>query len=492
MRPYAPRDVVVDLRIHAPDAGLVEAVKGLADRHRDELGFHTRESYIESLRRGELLVATLGRRVAGFVRFHRRRDRAATIYEIATEPRLRRRGVARRLVAAVVAACREADVRMLRLSCPAELPANAFYPAVGFVRVSPRSRPGKRRPLLEWQMPILPTRRLTFVAALSNAANDLRHLVRLWEAEGPDERPFERCIITPLFTDSRTLQHVRYLYDRWGVRVVFDSGGFFVQQGKVTYDELFPRLLDYYARNDWAEAYVLPDFVPTSRNTPAEVDERVHVTAAEGVKFHRRMPADLRSRALGVLQGHSAAHLKFCLEAYLGSGIPHLGFGSFDTKGLAAEINVFSAQASRRLEVLRDLLAGPYLRGESDVVPSFHLFGVSSPVILGDFPRLLATSFDSSGWMRTAGYGNVYLPFRSRRNVTHGASALSCGPGLSASAFYAGCAASGHACPFCRDFDRIRKDRYARMWHNALVFREMTARLNNGSATGTACTTLEG
>jgi GNAT superfamily N-acetyltransferase len=464
------------------DLGLVDAVKRLADLHRDELGFHTRQSYVESIRRGELVVATTGRRVVGFVRFHKRRDRAATIYEIATDPAVRRRGLARRLVGSVVEECRRADVRLLRLSCPAELPANNFYEAVGFVRTSPRSRSGKFRPLIEWQLPILPTRPITFVASLSNAANDLRNLIRLWEDEGPDERPFERCIITPLFTDGRSLRLVRSLHDRWGVGVVFDSGGFFVQQGKVTYDELFPRLLDYYARNDWAEAYVLPDFVPTSRNSPAEVDERVHVTAAEGVKFHRRMPADLRPRALGVLQGRSAAHLKFCLEAYLGSGIPHLGFGSFDTKGVNAEINVFSAQAARRLEVLSELLAGPYLRGASDALPSFHLFGVSSPALLGDFPRFLATSFDSSGWLRTAGYGNVYLPFRSRRNVTHGASALSCGLGLSAAAFYAACAASRHACPFCRDFDRIRNDRYARMWHNALVFREMTERLNDGLA----------
>jgi GNAT superfamily N-acetyltransferase len=471
---------------------LVDPVKSLADLHRDELGFHTRQSYIDSVRRRELVVATLGGRVAGFVRFHKRRDSAATIYEIVTAPGLRQKGVARQLLAKVVDECRRVDARVLRLSCPAELPANSFYQAVGFERSSGRSRPGKHRPLIEWEMPILPPRPMTFVASLSNAANDLRHLVRLWEQEGSDGRPFDRCIITPLFTDSRSLQHVRYIHDRWGVRVVFDSGGFFVQQGKVTYDELFPRLLDYYARNDWADSYVLPDFVPTSRNSPSEVDERVHVTAAEGVKFHNRMPSDLRPRALGVLQGHSAAHLKFCLETYLGSGIPHLGFGSFDTGGINAEINLFTAQSLQRLEVLRELLEGPYLRGEADRLPSLHLFGVSSPALLSNFPRFLATSFDSSGWLRTAGYGNVYLPFLSRRNVTHGASALSCGTGLSAAAFYTASATSGHDCPFCRDFDRIRKDRYARMLHNALVFREMTARLNDASPDGAAAASVGG
>jgi GNAT superfamily N-acetyltransferase len=459
--------------------GVITAVKALADSHRDELGFHTRQSYVDSIHQSELIVATLERRVVGFVRFHKRRDHVATIYEIATAPERRRKGIARRLLVAVIEECRRSNARLLRLACPAELPANTFYEAVGFGRSSARSRPGKHRPLIEWQMPILPPRPMTFVASLSNAANDLRHLTRLWEEEGPEERPFEQCIITPLFTDSRSLQQVRYLHDRWGVGVVFDSGGFFVQQGKVTYDELFPRLLDFYARNDWAVAYVLPDYVPTSRNSPAEVEERVHVTAAEGMKFHRRMPADLGGRALGVLQGHSAAHLKFCLDTYLEGGIPHLGFGSFDTGGVNAEINLFTAQAARRLETLRELLAGPYLRGEADILPSFHLFGVSSPALLGQFPRFLATSFDSSGWMRTAGYGNVYLPFHSRRNVTHGASALSCGAGLTAAQFYAACAGTGHSCPFCRDFDRIRRDRYARMWHNALVFREMTSRMSD-------------
>ena len=70
----------------------------------------------------------------------------------------------------------------------------------------------------------------------------------------------------------------------------------------------------------------------------------MHVTAAEGVKFHRRMPRDLQYRSLGVLQGHTASHLKFCLDAYRTAEIPHLGFGSFDTGGVNAEINLFTSQ----------------------------------------------------------------------------------------------------------------------------------------------------
>lgn len=114
-------------------------------------------------------------------------------------------------------------------------------------------------------------------------------MIRLWEKLGTG-RPFAKCIITPLFVGPGTLKHIRYMHEAWGVSVTFDSAGFFVQQGKIQYDELFVRLLDFYRQNSWAENYVLPDFVPTSRNTPAEVAERVQVTVAEGLNFYGVCP----------------------------------------------------------------------------------------------------------------------------------------------------------------------------------------------------------
>jgi hypothetical protein len=107
-----------------------------------------------------------------------------------------------------------------------------------------------------------------------------------------------------------------------------------------------------------------------------------------------------------------------------------------------------------------------------------HLFGVSSPAIIGSFREDGATSFDSSGWLRTAGFGNVYLPFQTRRNVSHGAAGVSVGSGMRASQFYAECERTGHACPFCADFSLLQRDRFFRMWHNAVVFGEMTKALN--------------
>jgi ribosomal protein S18 acetylase RimI-like enzyme len=470
--PPKPRSVPT---VAPADGSLLDAIKGITDAHRHELGFHTRASLLESVARKELLVALLEGRPVGFTRFHHTRRRYTTLQEIATLPSARRQGVGRALVGALEGESRRAGSRLIRLSCPADLPANAFYRALGFR--PGQSRPGKARPLFEWQLPLLPARPLLFVASLTNAGNDLRHLLPLWEREGPAQRPFDHCIVTPLFMEPRELQSIRHMHQSWGVRIWFDSGGFYVQQGKIAYEELFHRLLGFYRANDWGEVYVLPDYVPTSRSSPAQIEESVRVTAAEGVKFARRLPAELRPRALGVLQGHQAEHLQVCLDAFLAQGIEHLGFGSFDTNGVNAEINLFTQDAARRLRTVSTWLEERYLAGRVEVPPRLHLFGVGTPNLLASFPGFLATSFDSSGWMRTAGYGSVYLPYRGRRNVTHGGLSLTSGAGLTARAFYAECEASGHQCPFCSDFRRLQEDRYVRMWHNALVFDEMTRSL---------------
>ena len=44
--------------------------------------------------------------------------------------------------------------------------------------------------------------------------------------------------------------------------IIFDSGGYYVQQGVVTYESLYQKLLEFYRINQWADWYVLPDYVP--------------------------------------------------------------------------------------------------------------------------------------------------------------------------------------------------------------------------------------
>jgi N-acetylglutamate synthase-like GNAT family acetyltransferase len=463
-------------RVRLASEADVSDIKALADRHRGELGFNPRQRFLDSVHKGELLVALEAERVVGFARFHHRRDSSTTIYEIASD--IHSRGIGRQLVEALRARCLEQGSRRIKLLCPVELPANDFYQALGFQRVGERSREGRKRPLYEWELPVLPPRPLRFVASLTTTTHDVKTLVRLWEAEGHSERPFDECIVTALFASPGTLKWIRHMHDHWGVQVVFDSGGFFVQQGKIAYDELFARLLQFYEQNDWASAYVLPDFVPTSRQSADEVSERVHVTASEGVKFYRRMPVELRERALGVMQGHTPEHLRLCFRAFGEAGISRIGFGSFDTGGTNSEINLLTEDSLSRLRFVRRMLLDHHKQSAGGRVPDLHLFGVSSPSMVERFPDYLATSFDSSGWIMTAGLGNVYLPFQGRRNVSHRSSSLQMGPGLSASEFYASCERTGHSCPFCSDYKKLQSDRFARMCHNVVVFSEMTAQVN--------------
>jgi len=457
----------------------IDAVKVIADQNRDELGFHTRLSFAESVARAELLVATLEGHPAGFLRFHHTKAGHTTLREVAISSIFRGRGIGRKLILALISAAREIGAASIRLSCPVDLPANGFYRSLGFRRSHRRSKAGKSRPLYQWELPLVTARPLVFVASLTNAASDLLHLLPLWEKEGPSQRPFDHCIVTPLFVEPRTLSYVSHMREKWGVSVWFDSGGFFVQQGKVRYEDLFTRLLNFYRANDWAVAYVLPDYVPTSQNSPAEVEERVRVTAAEGAKFQKRLPEALRSRALGVLQGHDPKHLRLCLNSYAAAGVRRLGFGSFDTGGGNGEINLLTRGATLRLDAVRELIGEATDAARFDAGIDLHLFGIGSPNLVARFAEYGSNSFDSSGWMRTAGYGNVYLPFQGRRNVTHGASAATCGAGFSAGEFYTLCERTGHDCPFCADYRRLQTNRFVRMWHNAIVFGEMTRAINS-------------
>jgi len=143
--------------------GVIDVVKHIADQHRSELGFHARQAYVDSLNRGELLIAKMDGRVVGFVRYHHRRDGCTTLYEIATSSDIRNKGVGHCLVQALIADCQRAASRCIRLLCPVELPANRFYQAIGFVRRARRSRSGNSRPLYEWELTVFPHRSiLTF------------------------------------------------------------------------------------------------------------------------------------------------------------------------------------------------------------------------------------------------------------------------------------------------------------------------------------------
>ena len=138
------------------------AVKRLADKHKRELGFINQAMLQKAIEVDSLLVATLmidateteqeqvGTEVglAGFVHFYVRRDSVVTLYSIVVAQDYRQRGLGRRLFAELVRVACSRGKTEIRLKCPIELPANAFYEHLGLKIAGVEE--GKHRPLKVW------------------------------------------------------------------------------------------------------------------------------------------------------------------------------------------------------------------------------------------------------------------------------------------------------------------------------------------------------
>lgn len=128
----------------------IDEIKKLIDRHRHELGFVLRSALQKSIQRGEVMVAVSSSSVVGVLEYHHRRDEQTTVYHIAVDGSWRRRGVAGRLLAALQEECVAKDKRFVLLRCPVGLPANGFYPTVGFVLTATET--GRSRALNVWRL----------------------------------------------------------------------------------------------------------------------------------------------------------------------------------------------------------------------------------------------------------------------------------------------------------------------------------------------------
>lgn len=282
---------------------------------------------------------------------------------------------------------------------------------------------------------------------------------------------FVRTIFTPLFAIRGVLPFMeKHFKDREGV--IFDSGGYYVQQGVVSYEDLYQRLLSYYQENNWASWYVLPDYVPHSGMTATEVEECVAATVTVSKLFFADMPDELRSYALPVVQGHTLEQIQFCVENYADMGVERIGFGSFGTTGNNNSINTVTRQAVEMIDFLKKHANRHGLK--------LHLFGIGTPGVLPLFHNLEVDSFDSSCWSRTAGYGNVYLPFRGRRNITQKMLREIGGQAYKQADFAALKDLAEHDCPFCQDADLIKHSRVHQMLHNLYVILETIERLEQG------------
>lgn len=312
---------------------------------------------------------------------------------------------------------------------------------------------------------------MDFVASMTHRPNELRQILSMWRESGDIRNPFARTIYTPLFAQQGVRQLMVDEYSSAG-NVIFDSGGYFVQQGVISYEALYQKLMTFYSENQWGNWYVLPDYVPTSNLSPSEVEERIQATITVSRLFFIEMPSELQERALPVVQGYTREQIKACIDAYADLGVAYIGFGSFATSGSNNSINMVNSQSLEMVAFVKEQATSKNLK--------VHLFGIGTPEVLFRFKELEIDSFDSSCWSRTAGYGNVYLPFMGRRNISTRMIRDIGGEAYRPEDFLRLKDATGHDCPFCRDYETLKHNRIQQMVHNLFVMMDTVEGLNRG------------
>jgi len=304
---------------------------------------------------------------------------------------------------------------------------------------------------------------MRFVASLTRGAGELLAMQKLWKESGDSRQPFENVLITPLFMPPSGFKLIRDWREQGIIRrLYFDSGGFYVQMGRISYNDLYYPLLDLYRRERWADYYVLPDHVPLSSDEGEKVWVKIQDTVHQSASFFRDLPGELQERAMPVVHGFTHRQVEYCLEGHLKLNTTYLGFGSFETSGNKGASNKLSQNAYRNIKYITVSLA------EKGVC--LHGFGVGTPPVIYALSLANVFSFDSVGWMKTAGFGKVFLPFVRAYNITYYDSSATT---LTRNQFIAMKEETHHECYFCQSFDHLHKYRYFRALHNLAVILDM-------------------
>src|SRR5258708_26820430 len=112
---------------------------------------------------------------------------------------------------------------------------------------------------------------LHFFASMTAVPSDFRKIESLLARGQPISDPLAHVLTTPLFMNKDALGFVSRFPEERGSEICFDSAGYYVRLGKITYHELYMKLLNCYPANRCAERYVLPDYVPLSTDTDEQV-----------------------------------------------------------------------------------------------------------------------------------------------------------------------------------------------------------------------------
>jgi hypothetical protein len=322
-------------------------------------------------------------------------------------------------------------------------------------------------------IPNCTTQALTYFAAITDGPSTLRRVVDLVDAAGPHTNsPVGQVLATPIALGNLSIAAFRKLQEERGTSVCFDSGGYYVQVGKIRYEDLYLRLLDVYQAHSWADCFVLPDHVPTSRDTVGEVWAKVRQTVLWSRMLFEELPSAMQERAMPVVHGHTLEQADFALSAYIEMGARQVGFGSFGTFGTNGAVNIAHTSS---VDVARWVVTAAGGHG----IP-VHLFGLGVPALVAMIAGLGARSFDSSGWLKAAGFGQVTLPFSRAHNISHRNTRSELQEGILWEEFVARRERTGHRCPYCEEWRPLAECKWHRAAHNLICLNESVTMINRG------------
>lgn len=313
--------------------------------------------------------------------------------------------------------------------------------------------------------------KLRFVASMTVCPSDIRKIRQHVELAQPSIDPLRNILITPLFVERGSVELARQMAEE-GRHVMFDSGGYYVQLGRLKYEELYMPLLKAYRENRWASVYTLPDHVPTSQDAPEIVDLKVKNTIRFSTLFFEEMPDELKPRAMPVVQGHTYKQVEACLRAYLDLGVRQIGFGSFGTQGKKNQVNIVT---QRSLDLAEHVINIAHTNGVK-----VHLFGLGAPPYVAMLKGIQADSFDSGSWQVAAGHGMVALPFMRFYNISYRNEMSEFQRGILPDEFENLKTLTGHRCALCDDLRSLQQKKMYRAVHNLIVMTETVELANRG------------
>ena len=309
-----------------------------------------------------------------------------------------------------------------------------------------------------------------FFASLTINRCHVIKLCSLWAHATGRPFPFSHVLVSPLVLRNGVLAML-YKYRRYST-VMFDSGGFHIQQNVLRMQYAFKQLASFYRTHDWADIYVLPDYPLTSTDSIRQMAYKLRVTTRGYKSFASRLPPAFCSKLLPVVHGLTSRQVKRSTAEALKLRPRQLGFGSFGTSGTRSSVNFLTSESISMLSFFAELCKVNRV--------SSHVFGVGGPASICVLRYIPIDSFDTAGWIRAAAYGHVYVPFMGGVNVT--------GKGtshryMSRRELKRVLGQTEHHCQFCSDDALLRESWHYRALHNFAVLFELNRRLSKMHAT---------